>query len=238
MNEITITEKEQEFALMQRMGKAFFASGMFADLKIEAQAIVKVMVGKELGLSPFASINGIHMVMGKPTLGANLMATMIANHPAYNYRILKATNEICEIEFYESKNKIANKNTAVGSVSFTIQEATEAGLLAKKDSIWLKYPSDMLFARAISRGARRFAPGIFGGAVVYTPEEMGVDTNEEGFIEMPIEKVDKEWMAPEIKRKPQVEERLAALNNDPIPGSDEAIIEEIKQTHVISEGGF
>lgn len=216
MNEITITEKEQEFALMQRMGKAFFASGMFSDLKLEAQAIVKVMVGKEFGLSPFASINGIHMVMGKPTLGANLMATMIANHPTYNYRILKATNEICEIEFYESKNKIANKSTAVGSASFTIQEATEAGLLAKKDSIWLKYPSDMLFARAISRGARRFAPGIFGGAAVYTPEEMGVDTNEEGFIEMP---------------KITIENKL-------IPGSDEAIIEEIKQTHVISEGGF
>jgi hypothetical protein len=41
----------------------------------------------------------------------------------------------------------------------------------------------MLFARAISRGARRFAPGIFGGAPVYTPDEMGVDTDEEGFIE-------------------------------------------------------
>ncbi len=234
MNEITITEKEQEFALMQRMGKAFFASGMFSDLKLEAQAIVKVMVGKELGLSPFASINGIHMVMGKPTLGANLMATMIANHSMYNYRILKATNEICEIEFYESKNKIANKNTAVGTVSFTIKEAAEAGLLAKKDSIWLKYPSDMLFARAISRGARRFAPGIFGGATVYTPEEMGVDTNEEGFINH----VDNNEIEARKKLAKGESILLPGVEVPWLPGSDEAIIEEIKKTHVISEGGF
>ena len=54
--------------------------------------------------------------------------------------------------------------------------------MTEKDN-WRKYPSDMLFARAISRGARRFAPGIFGGSPVYTPDEMGVDTNEEGMIE-------------------------------------------------------
>jgi hypothetical protein len=38
----------------------------------------------------------------------------------------------------------------------------------------------MLFARAITRGARRFAPGIFGGAPIYTPEELGADTDEDG----------------------------------------------------------
>jgi hypothetical protein len=40
----------------------------------------------------------------------------------------------------------------------------------------------MLFARALTRGARRYAPGIFGGAPIYTPDEMGVDTDEDGHI--------------------------------------------------------
>lgn len=250
MNELTLIEREQEFVLMQRMGKAFFASGMFADLKMEAQAIVKIMVGKEMGLSAFASITGIHIVMGKPVIGANLIATMIANHPTYNYRILQATNEICEIEFYDSKNKITNKSTAIGTVYFTIKEAAEAGLLAKKDSIWLKYPSDMLFARAISRGARRFAPGIFGGTVAYTPDEMGVEMDEDGVIikelvakkleTFPDTNISMAEIIEEIKevRKEAKQERDGIIPEKPIPGSDEAIIEEIKKTHVISEGGF
>ena len=217
MTEIAKIEKVQEFELMQRMGKAFFASGMFPDLKSEAQAIVKVMVGKELGLPPFASITGIHVVAGKPVIGANLIATMIAQHPRYNYRIIKSTKEVCEIEFYDSVDKICNKSSLVGSTYFTIQEAQEAGLLGKDN--WKKYPSDMLFARCISRGAKRYAPGIFGGAAVYTPDEMNVDTDEDGAIVGEIIQEIKEMCA---------EKKL-------IPGSDEAIIEEIKQTHEISE---
>jgi hypothetical protein len=51
--------------------------------------------------------------------------------------------------------------------------------LTSKDN-WKKYPSDMLFARAISRGARRYAPGIFGGSPIYTPDELGADIDEDG----------------------------------------------------------
>jgi hypothetical protein len=40
----------------------------------------------------------------------------------------------------------------------------------------------MLFARCISRGVKRFAPGVFAGAPIYTPEEMNVDTDTEGYV--------------------------------------------------------
>lgn len=91
------------------------------------------------------------------------------------------------------------------------KEAQEAGLLGKDN--WKKYASDMLFARAISRGAKRYTPGIFGGSPVYTPDELGVDTDEDGVV---LQEAIKAKIYPE-------------------PGSDEAIIEEIKETHVISE---
>ena len=105
MNEIVQIKETQEYELMKRQAAAFHASGMFPDIKSHAQALVKVMVGKELGLPPFASVSGIHMVQGKPVIGANLIATMIANHPIYSYRILKSTKEICEIEFYDYSYK-------------------------------------------------------------------------------------------------------------------------------------
>ena len=65
----------QDFDTMQRMSMALFKSGYFSDVKSEAQAIVKVMAGAELGLQPFASMTGIHIISGKPTLSANLIAT-------------------------------------------------------------------------------------------------------------------------------------------------------------------
>lgn len=164
----------QNFGEIQQAAGALYKSGYFQDAKTEAQALVKVMAGGELGLPPFASMAGIHIISGKPVLGSNVMATLVKNDPRYDYKIKQCDNAACVLIWFEDGVK-------VGEAGFTIQEAQAAGLTTKDN--WKKYTSDMLFARAISRGARRFAPGIFGGAPVYTPDEMGVDTDEEGYID-------------------------------------------------------
>ena len=164
----------ENFENLQRAAMALYRSGYFNDAKSEAQAIVKVMAGSELGLPPFASMSGIHIIQGKPTLGSNVMATLVKNDPRYDYHIKQADDNVCILEWFENGNK-------VGEAGFTIKEAKDAGLAGKDN--WRKYTSDMLFARAISRGARRFAPGIFGGSPVYTPDEMGVDVDEDGYID-------------------------------------------------------
>lgn len=169
-NTIAIYEQMNQ---LQTAAQALHASGFFKDTTSQAQAMVKVMAGAELGLPPFASMTGIHIVQGKPVLGANLVATLVKNDPRYNYRVKQADDQACILTWYEN-------GAAVGESSFTIAEATAAGLSGKDN--WKKYTSDMLFARALTRGARRFAPGIFGGAPVYTPDEMGVDTDEDGHI--------------------------------------------------------
>ena len=169
-NALTIYERMNE---LQTAANAMHASGMFADVKTQAQALVKIMAGAEMGLPPFASMSGIHLVQGKPVLGANLIATLVKNDPRYDYRIRTCDNDQCVLVWYEN-------GAAVGESGFTIAEAQTAGLTGKDN--WKKYPSDMLFARAISRGARRYAPGIFGGAPVYTPDEVNLDTDAEGQI--------------------------------------------------------
>ena len=166
----------KDFDGLQRAAMALKASGYFQDVKSEAQAIVKVMAGAELGLPPFASMAGIHVIQGKPVLGANVIATLVKNDPRYDYRVVKSDNDACILDWYEDGHK-------TGQAGFTFAEAQNAGLTGKDN--WKKWTSDMLFARAISRGARRFAPGIFGGSPVYTPDEMGVDTDEEGYIDAP-----------------------------------------------------
>ncbi len=163
----------ERMAELQTAANAMHASGYFGDVKSQAQAMVKVMAGAEIGLPPFASMSGIHIVNGKPTLGANLIATLVKNDPRYDYRVKRADNEACVLAWYEG-------GALVGESSFSIQEANAAGLTNKQT--WKAYASDMLFARALTRGARRYAPGIFGGAPIYTPDEMGVDTDEDGHI--------------------------------------------------------
>jgi hypothetical protein len=172
MNESTAL-MVSDFDTMQRVSLALYKSKYFGDVQSEAQAIVKVMAGSELGLPPFASMTGIHIIKGKPVLGSNVIATLVKNDPRYDYRIEQADETTCQIVWFEN-------GTNVGSSFFTMKEA-QAANLAGKDN-WKKYPSDMLFARAISRGARRFAPGIFGGSPVYTPDELGADIDPEGYV--------------------------------------------------------
>jgi hypothetical protein len=166
-----------KFDQLEKAASALQKSGYFRDVTSTAQAVVKVMAGAELGLPPFASMTGINIIQGKPVLGANILATLVKNDPRYDYQVKQCNGATCELEWFEDGKK-------VGISTFTWDEAKAAGLTEKDN--WRKYPSDMLFARAISRGARRYAPGIFGGSPVYTPDEMGVDTNEEGMIEAVI----------------------------------------------------
>ncbi|HEX9679758.1 MAG TPA: hypothetical protein VGA08_04020, partial [Candidatus Saccharimonadales bacterium] len=64
-----------DFGQIQQAAGALHESGYFSDTRSKAQAIVKVMAGAEIGLPPFASMTGIHIIQGKPTLGANVIAT-------------------------------------------------------------------------------------------------------------------------------------------------------------------
>lgn len=149
------------------IGKAFAESGMFVDIKTAAQAIVKIQAGAEIGLPPFASMSGIHIIAGKPTIGAGLIASSIKGSGKYDYRVTEQTEKICSIDFYQGKEKI-------GTSAFTIEDAKKAG--TKNID---KFPKNMLFARAISNGVKWFCPDVFAGPV-YTPEEMeNIPTTED-----------------------------------------------------------
>ena len=97
---------------------------------------------------------------------ANTMALLIKRSGRYNYRILEHNDTVCSIEFREIED---GKWVEVGESTFTIEDAKRAKLVYP-DSAWIKYPRAMLFSRAISQGARLYAPDAIGG--VYTSEEI------------------------------------------------------------------
>lgn len=153
-----------------QLGQVLAQSGYFSDAKQAAQAAVKVMAGQEIGLPPVASMTGVYIVQGRVTIGANLMAALMRKHPDYDYRVTEHTPEACEIV-------VLYKDEKAGTSRFTIEDAKKANLV--KNGPWTQHPRNMLFARAISNAAKWYAPDVFAGNPVYTPDELGAEVDGE-----------------------------------------------------------
>lgn len=168
---------DNELDELKRLGIIMVEAGYFADAKAKgkystevAKAIVKLMVGKELGLSPIAAMRGVFMTPGGAIgYSSNLIASAIKKSRRYDYRVITNTAEECTVAFFEGGDQ-------VGESTWTMDDAKRAGL-ATKDN-WKTYPAAMLFARALSAGSRMFAPDLFDGPA-YTPEELSEGTPEE-----------------------------------------------------------
>ena len=178
---------------LMNMAKAFAESGMFPDTKSAAQAIVKIQAGQEIGIPPFASMTGIHIIQGKPTIGAGLIASRVKGSGKYDYRVVEATEKVCSIDFYQGAEKIGNS-------TFTIEDAKKA--LTKNID---KFPKNMLFARAISNGVKWYCPDIFSGPV-YVPEEMTAITVDAVAVE--VSNIDE--LAKNLKACQSIDELTAA----------------------------
>lgn len=152
-----------------RLGDVFAKSGFFQDTRGAAQCAVKILAGSELGFGPMASMKGIHIIQNQVALSANLIAAAIKRSGRYNYRVLQMSDDIVEIEYFEA-------GESIGVSTFTRDDAIKAGTKNMQ-----KFPRNMLFARAMSNGARWYCPDVFNGSV-YTPEELGADVDEEGEI--------------------------------------------------------
>lgn len=158
---------------LSELGAVFVRSGFFSDARDASQAIVKILAGREMGFGPIASMTGVYIVKGKPSLGANLIAAAIKRSGRYDYRVKTMTDQECTIEFFE---RIDGKRELIGVSTFTRADATKAGTQNLD-----KFPRNMLFARAMSNGAKWFCPDVFGGPI-YTPEELGAEVDAEGEV--------------------------------------------------------
>ena len=163
---------------VEKAARAMAGSGFFSDTRQASQAVVKILAAKEIGFGPFAGMTGINIIQGKPAFGANIMAAAVKRSGRYNYIVREMTDNNCEILFME---RLDGKWTNLGSSSFSLADAKKAGTKNLD-----KFPRNMLFARALSNGVRWFTPDVMNGSIVYTPEELGAETDVDGnIIEVP-----------------------------------------------------
>lgn len=146
---------------LARLAEMFAKSGYFTDARDAAQVGVKVLAGREMGFGAFASVNGVHIIQGRPAMGANLMAAAVKASGKYDYRVRTMEDDVVEIEYFQG-------GESLGVSRFDAEDAKAAGTKNLG-----KFPRNMLFARAMSNGVRWYCPDVFMGSAVYTPEELG-----------------------------------------------------------------
>ena len=183
----------------KEMAEHFFKSGVFQDVKDMSVALVKIQAGQELGISPIMAMKEVYLIPSKSgvkiQIGASLQAAMIKKSGKYDYRIVDHSKEICTIHFFEKR---ADKWEKIGEESYTIGDARTAGLTAGKD-VWTKHPKNMLFARAMSNGAKWYCPDVFGGAIYNESDDFPESKFEAEIIEDKPNHLDKHF---EIEEEP------------------------------------
>lgn len=134
---------------IERLAGHFERSGLFGNSpKTQGEIIVKMLAGAENGFPPFASVQGIHVIQGKPEMGADLLARSVKQSERYDYRVRHINDSECVIEFFEG-------GESLGLSEFSMKDAERAGL---KTQMYGKYPRNMLFARAMSNGVAWYCP--------------------------------------------------------------------------------
>jgi hypothetical protein len=137
--------------------------------------VEKVMVilqtGRELGFTPMMSLNNIHVIEGRPTLGVHMVAALLEN-AGIDYETIKDYEPIYKdpetrsgLLDYETVIRF-HKTTKNGrhikeDVKFTYKDAVAAGLQNKSN--WKSYPKQMCWNRCLIIGSRRVAPKALMG---------------------------------------------------------------------------
>jgi len=151
----------QSMPELRQLAKSVSDAGLGAKLT-EAQALIIMMTGRDLGLSYAQSMRAFHIVSGKPVLSADAMvAVCLRSDQCEYFRTVESSSTSCTVE-------AKRKGSEPSRLSFTLDDAKRAGLLSNAN--WSKYPAQMLRARAKSALARDLFPDILLG--LYDPDEL------------------------------------------------------------------
>lgn len=107
-----------------------------------------------------------NLAVGKGAMTAQLMASLLTERHGYGFKVVEETDQRVAMTFYRT---LDGKRRRLGTVEWTILEAIGACLTWREQ--WQHHPKDMLWARCLMRGARRFASHV-GTGLAYTHEEL------------------------------------------------------------------
>lgn len=169
-----------------------------------------------LGIAPIHAITSIHVISGKPSASADLIAASV-RRAGHKLRITgDGTRAVAQIIR-------ADDPDFTYEAVWDKDKAQKAGLWGTGN--WAKYPAAMLRSRAITEVARMGASDALFG-VIYTPEELGANVDADGAPvdlgeqipqqvqqQAPVEQP--QQAAPKGRRKPPTLAEAMAKNAEP-----------------------
>ena len=128
-----------------------------------------IAMGRDLGLNAALALQNIHIIGGKPALGAGARAMFLAQ-AGYSWRPVVHTDKQCTLRFYFRGDGMADVDGKPLDVTITMEDAERAGWVQNssgsgKVGNYDKIPKNMLFARVISNFHRWYAPHVVGAQV-------------------------------------------------------------------------
>jgi hypothetical protein len=158
------TEAERVWKLAQTIaGTDFVPRGLRGNV---AAITAAMLTGREIGIGPMHSLRAIDVIDGKPSLSAELMASLVLRAGHWLW-VVESTNDVCTMAGRRSDwpDRIPDQ-----TVTWTVDDAKQAGLAGKGN--WQKYPRAMLRARATSELCRSVFADVVE-RVGYVAEELG-----------------------------------------------------------------
>lgn len=165
-----------------------------------ANLLWAISYGQTLGVDPMTAVQSIHVINGKPTASADLIAGLV-RRAGHKLRVTgddrKAVAQIIR----------ADDPDFTFEVAWTIERA-QAAKLTGKDT-WKSFPAAMLKARAITEVARAACSEILQGTI-YTPEELGAVVDQDGNpVDAPVQPLRS------VQATPTEQPRIESPGTDP-----------------------
>lgn len=133
-------------------------------IRTPEQAFAIALKARELGIPPMMGFGSIHIIQGKTEISAQTMNAMLRKG-GVSIEEVEVSREAVELVM---RRPMPNGREDTVRSRFTIDDAKMAGLTGKDN--WKKHAEEMLYARALSKGARRIGPDLIHGA--YTDGEI------------------------------------------------------------------
>lgn len=150
--------QENEFQILLSLAKNAAISGLYNGVGSEQKILMVLLAARELGIPPMQALNGgLWNIQGKIEISGRLMNAMI-RRAGHSIVVKECNSKICIME-----GKRADSGDTF-TAQFSIEDAIKAGIANRTN--WKAYAEDMLYARAMSRLARRLFPDVIGTAYV------------------------------------------------------------------------
>jgi hypothetical protein len=194
---------DEEIRKLYRVAESLQLSGLFKDVKKAEQAFAKMVIGRDLGMSPAQAMLGLHAAEGGFMVHYAMLGHFIRSRAdeGYDFRPgwlklqpkVNVPNQPDEPEhrvaiWADEEDPVDEREVVgafveftihgkvVGLSRYTIEDAKTAGLI-KSDprSGWNANRRNLLRARCLSNGVKWYVPEVLGGLPIYVEGELVKD---------------------------------------------------------------